>query len=303
LPHIHRYGYACINMELAEQKVVTNRGIQLKTFEREGLPKCSEQALLNLTDLHTVLKWNTDNNILLYRMSSQLFPWMTEYALEDLPKWYRLKSKLEDIGDYVKGKDIRLSFHPGPYNNLGSPRDDVVAKSIVELEAHSKILDYMGLPANHWSKINIHLGGSYGDKEATIARFIKNFPRCSENLRSRFTLENDDRESLYSVGDLVKVHESTGVPIVFDGHHWEVGAKSGSYKEDMLAAYRTWPSGIVPTLHWSNSRKEYEDKDCKVNAHSDWYYKTMPLPNLDCDIMLESKMKERALLKYIKEIE
>jgi UV DNA damage endonuclease len=303
LPHIHRYGYACINMELAEQKVVTNRGIQLKTFEREGLPKCSELALLNLTDLHTILKWNIDNNILLYRMSSQLFPWMTEYALGNLPKWPRLKIKLEDIGDYVKGKDIRLSFHPGPYNNLGSPRDDVVAKSIVELEAHSKILDYMGLPANHWSKINIHLGGSYGDKEATIARFIKNFPRCSENLRSRFTLENDDRESLYSVGDLVKVHESTGVPIVFDGHHWEVGAKSGSYKEDMLAAYRTWPSGIVPTLHWSNSRKEYEDKDCKVNAHSDWYYKTMPLPNLDCDIMLESKMKERALLKYIKEIE
>jgi len=302
LPHIHRYGYACINMELAEQKVVTNRGIQLKTFEREGLPKCSELALLNLTDLHTLLKWNKDNNILLYRMSSQLFPWMTEYALEDLPKWYRLKSKLEDIGDYVKGKGIRLSFHPGPYNNLGSPRDDVVAKSIVELESHSKIMDYMGLPANHWSKINIHLGGSYGNKEATIARFIKNFPRCSENLRSRFTLENDDRESLYSVGDLVKVHESTGVPIVFDGHHWEVGAKSGSYKEDMLAAYRTWPSGIVPTFHWSNSRKEYEDKDCKVNAHSDWYYKTMPLPNLDCDIMLESKMKERALLKYIKEI-
>ena len=289
-------------MELAEKGIKTNRSIQLKTYLKEGLRKCSELALLNLTDLYEVIKWNAAQNIPLYRMSSQLFPWMTEYDLKELPGWDTLKSKLEEIGALAKKEDIRLSFHPGPYNNLSSPKGDVVAKSIVELEAHSSIMDYMGLPANHWAKINIHLGGSYGDKEATISRFIKNFPRCSENLRSRFTLENDDRESLYSVGDLVKVHESTGVPIVFDGHHWEVGAKSGCYRDDLLAAYRTWPSGIVPTLHWSNSRKKYEDSNSKINAHTDWYYKTMPLPNLDCDVMLESKMKERALLKYMREI-
>jgi len=289
-------------MELAEKNIKTNRSIQLKTYQKEGLRKCSELALLNLTDLYEVIKWNAAQNISLYRMSSQLFPWMTEYDLKELPGWDTLKSKLEEIGALAKKEDIRLSFHPGPYNNLGSPKDDVVAKSIVELEAHSSIMDYMGLPVNHWAKINIHLGGSYGDKEATISRFIKNFPRCSENLRSRFTLENDDRESLYSVGDLVKVHESTGVPIVFDGHHWEVGAKSGCYRDDLLAAYRTWPSGIVPTLHWSNSRKKYEDSNSKLQAHTEWYYKTMPLPNLDCDVMLESKMKERALLKYMREI-
>lgn len=297
----HRYGYACINMELAEQGVTTNRSMILKTFMDKGVKYAGELAYSNLVALKQVLEWNVANGIEVYRMTSKLFPWASEYKLEDLPNWSDILPIMEAIGKYCDQHRLRLSFHPGPYNNLGSPDPKVIKSSIADLEMHSQIMDYLGRPSSHGAKINIHLGGAYGDKEAAISRFNRNFERLSTGLKARLTLENDDRESLYSVADLYKAHEATGIAIVFDGHHWQVGAKSGTYQEDLLLAYKTW-GGITPMLHWSNSRSKWEDPKAKVNAHTDWYYETMPLPNLDCDIILESKMKERALTKYLKDI-
>lgn len=297
----HRYGYACINMGLAEQGITTNRSMILKTFMDKGKTYAGELAHSNLVALQQVLEWNVANGIHVYRMTSQLFPWASEYKLDSLPNWSEILPVMEDISKYCDEHDIRLSFHPGPYNNLGSPDREVVRATIADLEIHSQIMDYLDRPSSHEAKINIHLGGAYGDKESTIKRFNLNFRRLSKGLQSRLTLENDDRESLYSVADLYKAHEATGIAIVFDGHHWQVGAQSGSYQEDLLKAYGTWGS-ITPTLHWSNSRSKWEDPKAKVNAHTDWYYETMSLPNLDCDIILESKMKERALLKYIEEV-
>ncbi len=297
----HRYGYACINMDLADQGVTTNKSMILDTFMKKGTKYAGELALSNLVALRQVLEWNIAHGIQVYRMTSKLFPWACDYRFEDLPNWSEILPVMEDIGKYCDQEGIRLSFHPGPYNNLGSPDRDVIKSTIVDLEIHSQIMDYLGRPCSHEAKINIHLGGAYGDKESAIKRFNLNFKKLSKGLQSRLTLENDDRESLYSVEDLYKAHEATGIAIVFDGHHWQVGAKSGSYRKDLLKAYGTWGS-VTPTLHWSNSRSKWEDPKAKVNAHTDWYYETMSLPNLDCDIILESKMKERALLKYIKEI-
>jgi len=297
----HRYGYACINMDLADQGVTTNKSMIFDTFMKKGTKYAGELALSNLVALRQVLEWNIAHGIQVYRMTSKLFPWACDYRFEDLPNWSAVLPVMEDIGKYCDEHGIRLSFHPGPYNNLGSPDRDVIKSTIVDLEIHSQIMDYLGRPSSHEAKINIHLGGAYGDKESAIRRFNLNFKKLSKGLQSRLTLENDDRESLYSVADLYKAHEATGIAIVFDGHHWQVGAKSGSYQEDLLKAYGTWGS-VTPTLHWSNSRSKWEDPKAKVNAHTDWYYETMSLPSLDCDIILESKMKERALLKYIKEM-
>jgi UV DNA damage endonuclease len=298
---VHRLGYACLNQTLAEHGVRSNRSIELATFMDEGLDRCGDLALQNMQDLLQILKWNVENDIYVFRMTSQLFPWGTEYDLTDLPQWRDILPVMGEVGKYVREQGIRLSFHPGPYNNLASPDAKVVSNTIRELEYHSSLLDWLEQPESHMAKINIHLGGSYGSKSTAIKRFVKNFPQLSEACRSRFTLENDDRESLYSVADLYSVYESTGIPIVFDGHHWETGAKSGTYREDCMKALSTW-GDIVPTVHWSNSRRDYEDSTAKPQAHSDWYYKTMSLPNVPLDIMLESKKKELALLKLRKDM-
>ena len=104
----------------------------------------------------------------------------------------------------------------------------------------------------------------------------------------------------YSIEDCLYINHLCGVPIVFDGHHWEVGAKSQSYTDDMLKAYETW-GDVIPTFHWSNSRRDWEDPKAKPTAHSDWYYEPFNDCGISVDVVLECKKKELALLKYRKD--
>ena len=51
-------------------------------------------------------------------------------------------------------------------------------------------------------------------------RFCKNFEKLSPSVQGRLTVENDDKAtSMYSVKDLMYIHERIGIPIVFDYHH------------------------------------------------------------------------------------
>jgi UV DNA damage endonuclease len=79
-----RYGYCCINLSLAKDKISTNRGMVKKTFEEKGIAYASELALKNVMDLSKILQWNGNNGIKMYRMSSDIFPWCSEYEIRDL---------------------------------------------------------------------------------------------------------------------------------------------------------------------------------------------------------------------------
>ncbi len=154
-------GYACINMTLGSQKpkVTTNRGMIRKTFDAKGIPYVSDLALQNIRDLIEVIKWNEKNNIKFYRMSSDMFPWMSEYEFTDLPDYKKICVLLSGVGKLADRYGQRLSFHPGPFNVLASPSENVVKKTIVELNKHSQIMDLMGLSRTPYNKINIHVGG------------------------------------------------------------------------------------------------------------------------------------------------
>ena len=199
-------GYACINMELStrrkKDRITTNRSMIKRTFLKKGIEYASELAELNTRDLLPILVWNQRNNIKVFRMSSCLFPWASEYMLENLPDWNKISDNLKRAGDYAKENGIRLSFHPGPFNILSSNKEHVVQNSIVDLSIHGKIMDVMGMPRNHYAKINIHIGASYGDRKSAMDRFCTNFGRLNESVRSRLTIENDDRANLFSTKDM-----------------------------------------------------------------------------------------------------
>ena len=78
-------GYACINMALQKQKICSNRGMIKRTFQSKGIAYASELALINVTALKKIIEWNNANGISVYRMTSCLFPWMSEYNIFDLP--------------------------------------------------------------------------------------------------------------------------------------------------------------------------------------------------------------------------
>lgn len=283
-------GYACINLSLQAVKVTTNRGMIKKTFVEKGPAYASELALRNVQDLLKIVDWNLEHGFRLFRISSDLFPWASEYRISSLPDFAEIRATLEAIGS----RPIRLTTHPGPFNHLAG-QGTVLANTITDLEYQSEVFDLMGLAPSHWNKINIHAGGTYGDKAATLARFVKNFGLLSENLRARLTVENDDRPSLYSVADLVPVYETIGTPIVFDYFHHSLHPGELTEEEAFLMAFNTWD--VRPVFHYSDSRQEREDPKARREAHADWLYSMVNTYGKDVDIVFESKMKELALLR------
>ena len=298
-----KIGYACINMTLQTAGgITTNRGMRQKTFNERGLPYVSELALQNVRDLVNIVKWNEEMGIKLFRMSSELFPWMTYYDFEDLPDYDKIKNILKGIGTLAEKYGHRLTFHPSHFNALGSPNPKVLESTIKELNEHSKIMDLMGLSTTVYNKINIHIAGAYGDKQATLDRWISNYHKLDPNTQARLTVENDDKENMYSVQELYDgVYKKCGVPIVFDYYHHKFCTGGLTEEEALKLAASTWPKGITPCTHYSESRrKEKLDESIKAQAHSDLIKDTIQTYGLDIDVVVEAKHKELAVLNYYK---
>ena len=295
-------GYACINMTLSSQKpkVTTNRSMIKKTFKEKGIEYAGELGLQNARDLFTILQWNNRNGIKVFRLSSEMFPWASEYDIESSPYYRRILMVLQACGKFANDNGIRITCHPGPFNVLVSPREHVVENTITDLEIHGKIFDMLGLSRTHYNKINIHCNGVYGDKISAMDRFCTNFERLSDSVKSRLTVENDDKGTMYSVKDLMYIHERIGIPIVFDYHHHQFCTGGLSEQEALELAISTWPKGIKPIVHYSESKALHEENSkLKPQAHSDYIKE---LPNLygnDVDVMVEAKAKELSILPFI----
>ena len=295
-------GYACINMTLSNgiTKVTTNRSMVKKTFLEKGQEYAGSLALLNVLDLLTILKWNVKNGINFFRISSDIFPWASHYELKFLPQYNQIKDVLFDIGLYAKEHNLRLTFHPGPFNVLTSPNNSVVSNTIVDLKVHGEICDLLSLSRSPFNKINIHCNGVYGDKKSAMDRFCSNFEVLPESVKERLTVENDDRPSMYSVKDLMYIHERTGIPIVFDFHHHKCCDGGLSEKDALELAISTWPKFVRPVVHYSESKSEHEnDSKIKLQAHSDYINSLPEIYEYDLDVMVEAKAKELSILPFL----
>jgi UV DNA damage endonuclease len=307
------------------------RSPRMATIDRGGLDMICDLILSNLDSLQTILKWNLKNGITFFRMGSELFPWMVKYDIMSLPKIDDIHFKCLEIGDFCKKHDIRLTFHPGPFNVLCSPNPDVVERAIQELNDHSTIFDLMGFAPSFNNKINIHVGGAYGDKAAALENWTRNYYRLNESTRCRLTIENDDKPGMYSVQDLLNLHVMCNreLPITFDYFHHRFVPGNLSEQEALEVALSTWPAGVVPATHYSESRREeaqgfihtilennripFDDlRSCptlyqyyteatqiKYQAHSDFISGPVNCYGHTIDVMFEAKYKEKALQSYL----
>jgi len=292
-------GYACINMTMGK-KITTNRSMVKKTLNAKGLDYVSELTLLNARDIIKILQWNKEHKINFFRLSSAIVPWGDKLELTQLKDYKAIKSALKEAGDYAKENGIRITSHPGPFVVLTSPKDNVVHNAICDLELHGKIFDMMGLSQTPYNKINIHCNGVYGDKKSAMDRFCENFKKLSKSVQSRLTVENDDKATMYSVKDLMYIHNKIGIPIVFDYHHHTFCTGDLSEEEAVKLAASTWPKDITPVVHYSESKALHENnKKIKPQAHADYINSLPNKYELELDIMVEAKAKELAILPFI----
>ena len=298
-------GLCCLNTILRAQNppIFASRKMIIRSIESKGIEELKDKIIQNLKDVLTMMDWNEQNGIKLFRLSSELFPHKSNPKVEDYSFDFA-KDLLKQIGDKSKKYKQRLTFHPGQYNVVGTPNSNTFKQTIIDLKYHADVLDLMGLDKN--SIMVVHGGGIYGDKEETIKRWCKQYQELPDNVKSRLVLENCER--CFSIEDCLRVSEIINIPIVFDTHHFECykdihpNENFNEPREYIGYILETWKRrGIKPKFHIS------EQGHGRKGHHSD-YIETIPdylleIPNkykIDIDIMVEAKMKEQAILKLYK---
>lgn len=295
-------GLCCINTILRNQKppVFSSRKMIMKSIKEKGIDELKSKIIQNLKDTLIMMDWNEHNGIKVFRLSSELFPHMTNPEVEDYTFDFAHDLLLQ-IGEKSRQYNQRLTFHPGQYNVVGSPNRKCFLQTIKELKYHADILDLMEMGSD--SVMVVHGGGTYGDKELTKDRWCKQFEELPENVKARLVLENCEKS--FSIIDCLEVSERINIPVVFDTHHFECYKllhpdESFEYAEFYIPMIlESWKRrNIKPKFHVS------EQGTGKCGHHSD-YIEVIPeylleIPSkygVDIDIMIEAKQKEQAIIK------
>ena len=307
-------GLCCINSVLRAEKpsIFPNRTCRLATAQKNGVEYVKELALQNVKDVLILLDWNKENGIRSYRLSSDMFPHINnpkfETGYEKRHMKYSLgfaRPTLREIGKKAREYGIRLSFHPGHFNQIASKSTDVFKSTVIDLYVHSVILSMIedGVDMGENSGILcVHGGGVYGDKKTTMERWIERFAQLPKGVRRRICLENC--EKCYSSEDCLELAEKLNIPHIFDIHHYncyDILHKDETQKpidELLPRIFATWHNrNLKPYFHIS------EQGSGKTGHHSD-YVNELPDYILNTKypltIDIEAKAKEQAVLLLAK---
>lgn len=281
-----RVGYATQNLTIPAS---TNRTLRLASLK--DTDKVRNLVRENIYGLKTILRWNADHGVGLFRMGQSLIPFASH---PDFPYDWEAEhgDELREAGKLASSLGIRLSMHPGQYINPGSPKPEVAERSQVELRYVARIFTLMG---NQDGVIVLHMGGAYQDKPATTRRFVEVMRPEKETL-SYLALENDER--IWTVPEVSETATALGIPAITDTLHHDLNPDGINLKEALDLSLPTWDArGIRPKLHISTQDPE---KQAGAHAYSidlhDWNVLLQGLDGREADVMVEGKGKEQALI-------
>lgn len=269
--------------------------------DEERKQRLLEITKTNLINTKRALHYNIGHEIMLYRMSSSIVPLATHPDV----MWDYLtpfKEEFAEIGQLVKDHGLRVSFHPNQYTLFTSPRPEVTKNAVIDMEYHHKMLEAMGVEDR--SVINIHIGGTYGDKEQTLIRFYENIKSLPLHIKKIMTLENDDKT--YNTEETLTVCQNETIPLVFDYHHHMANLCDKPLEELLLPIFETWKHrGIIPKIHLSSPKSEKT-----FRSHADFVNAEFVKPliqllrplQMDVDFMIEAKLKDQACLQLVEDL-
>jgi len=281
-------------------RFVTTTATAIGRMQRpDALKKLSRLCVQNAESLLAALQFCASNGIGCFRVNSQILPIRTHpsfgYEVADLPDGDEIVRRFEACGEFARKHNVRTCFHPDQFVVLNSPRLDVVEKSVQELEYQAEVSEWIGADV-----INIHGGGAYGDKAKALADFARNLDRLSSRVRSRLTVENDDK--IYTPAELLPVCKATGIPLVYDVHHHRCNPDDLSEEEATRQAIATW--NREPLFHLSSPIEGWHGP--KPERHHD-FIDVNDFPKcwsaLNITVEVEAKAKEVAVLKLLRELE
>ncbi|MEM4605959.1 MAG: UV DNA damage repair endonuclease UvsE, partial [Candidatus Pacearchaeota archaeon] len=207
------------------------------------------------------------------------------------------KKDLEEIGNFIKKNNFRITMHPDQFVVLNSLNKKIVENSIKEIEYHVDFLDSLGLDES--AKVQIHVGGVYENKKESIKRFIAVYKKLNEKIKKRLVIENDDKN--YSFKECFEIHKKIKIPIIFDYFHFNC-LNNGEKIKDVLSKFvSTWKKKDgLPLIDYSSQEpNERIGKHAKTIDEEDFmnFIEILKKERIDADIMLEIKDKEKSALK------
>ena len=299
-----RLGYVAIALNLP--KVTSSSTLTYARYTKlnnsiDKINKLKEVTRSNIEDLEKILRYNIENNIHFYRITSNLIPLGTHPEVNFKYRTY-FKKDFEYIGKIIKDNNMRVDTHPDQFNVINSLRDEVVENTIKSLKFQSQLFDDINYKNG---KMVIHIGSSQGGKEESIKRFVNNLKYFPKEVVSRLILENDDK--VFSARDVLDICKSVKLPMVLDVHH-HICKNDGEKLSDIInEVFDTWKNEeLPPKIHFSspkefdNDRKHADFIDSK--SFMDFIYLAKEKSNRNFDIMIEAKKKDLALLKLVEDI-
>lgn len=233
-----------------------------------------------------------------FRINSQILPVKTHpdvsYAVADLPGGGEIVAALRACGSFAKQHGVRLTFHPDQFILLSATDPEITRKSLLDLEYQAEVASWVNADV-----INIHAGGGYGDKAGALARLTASIRSLSEAVRSRLTLENDDRT--YTPAELLPLCRATGTPFVYDVHHHRCLPDGLSVEAVTAQALETWDR--EPLFHVSSPKDGYDSKNPR--PHHDFIAPDDFPENwfgLNLTVEVEAKAKEVAVARLRREL-
>jgi UV DNA damage endonuclease len=293
-----RFGLCCI-FRKAPIKFRRTTATYLQKFSRnQQLEYLAEICRHNAHALQNALRYCRDHGIKDFRINSQILPLKTHpdmgYRMDDLPSHDQIIQIFKDCGRFCRTYDLRTTFHPDQFILLSSPKSDVVGRSIADLIYQAEVARWVNADV-----INIHGGGAYGNKSATLRRLRKTIEHLPQAVRSRLTLENDDR--VYTPEDLLPVCRDMGIPLVYDVHHHRCLPDGNPVEATTELALGTW--NREPLFHLSSPKNGWESGN--PAPHHD-YINSHDFPacwkHLDITVEVEAKAKELAVLKLMQDL-
>lgn len=293
-----RLGLCCIFVEQPIKFRTTTATHLLKKDRPAQLAKLSELCLENARSLLAAFKFCAAAGIGCFRINSQILPLKTHpgvgYAVGDLPAGGQIIDTFNECGRFLKKNNLRASLHPDQFVVLNSPRAEVVASSIAEIEYQAEVAGWVGADV-----INIHAGGGYGDKPAALERFKEGFQRLSASARQLVTLENDDKT--FTPADLLPICNEMQIPLVYDVHHHRVLPDGMSIAAATAAALKTW--NREPLFHlssplngWGGAQpQQHHDYIDPADFPAEWR-------DLEITVEVEAKAKELAILRLMNDL-
>lgn len=293
-----RLGLCCLFRDQPIKFVTTTATALGRLSRADAMAKLNRLCLANAGALLTALQFCAENGIGCFRINSQILPLKTHpeigYKVEDLPDGLEIVGRFRQCGEFVRLRGLRTCFHPDQFVVLNSPRPEVVAASIQELEYQSEVAGWVGADV-----INIHAGGVYGDKPKALSDLARGLNRLTDEVRSRLTLENDDKS--YSPQTLLPTCRTEGIPLVYDAHHHRCNRDELTEPEATAEAIATW--NREPLFHISSPIEGWEGPG-PARHHDFIDLRDFPrcwLP-LNLTVEVEAKAKEVAVLKLLKEL-